>query len=143
MGVQMCVPKGAQTGALPVRLDKWLWAARFFKTRALSQEAIDLGQVLVNDDRVKPARTVRLGDLVQVRVGDLVRTVVVCGLSDQRGPAPVAQTLYEETSESVRQRELRAEWRRVNPEPAHSIRGGRPTKRDRRDLARLGGPTEQ
>ena len=127
-----------QAAGVSVRLDKWLWAARFFKTRALAQEAIEHGQVLVDEERVKPARLVRLGDPVRVRAGDLQRTVVVCGLSDQRGPAPVAQTLYEETDESVRQRALQAEWRRVNPEPAHAIRGGRPTKRDRRDLERAG-----
>ena len=122
-----------------VRLDKWLWAARFYRTRALAQDAIDHGQVLVGDERVKIARPVRLGEHIFVRCGDHERTVVVCGLSDVRGSAPIAQNLYEETEESVRQRVQRAAWRRVNAEPAEAIRGGRPTKRDRRDLARLGG----
>jgi len=124
--------------AVAVRIDKWLWAARFFKTRALAQDAIEHGQVLIGDDRVKLARPVRLGDQIRVRIADSERTVVVCGLSDQRGPAPVAQSLYEETDESVRNGAQRAAWRRANPEPAHAIRGGRPTKRDRRDLERLG-----
>ena len=78
-----------------LRIDKWLWAARFFKTRALSQDAVENGRVLVGGDRVKPARTLRIGDLVHVRVGDLARTVVVRELSDRRGPAPQAQLLYE------------------------------------------------
>jgi ribosome-associated heat shock protein Hsp15 len=131
-----CVIRAGSEPSLNVRLDKWLWAVRFFKTRALAQEAIERGQVMVADERVKVARPVRLGEQIWLRTGSQQRTVVVCGLSDQRGPAPVAQALYEETDESVRQRELHAQWRRLHAEPAQSILGGRPTKRDRRELER-------
>jgi len=120
-----------------LRIDKWLWAARFFKTRALSQDAVENGRVLVGGDRVKPARTLRIGDLVHVRVGDLARTVVVRELSDRRGPAPQAQLLYEETPESIRDRVAAQARRALEQEPSHAIEHGRPTKRDRRQLERL------
>ncbi len=123
-----------------MRIDKWLWAARFFKTRGLAQDAIDGARVLVEDERVKTARTLRVGETVTVRVGDVVRVVVVRGLSEQRGPAAVAQQLYEETAESLVAREAERERRRLFAEPAQAIEG-RPTKRDRRVLDRAkGGP---
>ena len=118
-----------------MRLDKWLWAARFYKTRALAVEAIDRGRVTVNGQAAKPARDLRLGDRIELRQGTLSRHVVVRALSAVRGPAPVAQTLYEETPESVAAREQALAERHLNAEPAHAIEQGRPTKRDRRQLA--------
>ncbi len=119
-----------------LRIDKWLWAARVYKTRSLAVEEITRGRVLVNEQTVKPAREVRPGDLVSVRQGAVVRVVVVKGLSGQRGPAPVAQQLYEETEASRLAREAAAEQRRLAAEPALSIEQGRPTKRDRRQMER-------
>ena len=121
-----------------VRLDKWLWAARFFKTRSLATAAVTAGEVRVARERVKPARVVRTGDEVQVRRGDDVIDVVVRELSGVRGPAPVAQRLYEETEESRRRRAVAAERRKLAREPALDIKG-RPTKRDARVLRRLRG----
>jgi ribosome-associated heat shock protein Hsp15 len=117
-----------------LRIDKWLWAARFYKTRTLATEEIVKGRVEVNGQEVKPAREVKVGDTVSVRQGPVSRIVVVKGLSGMRGPASVAQQLYEETAESLKARELAAEQRRLAPEPAHSIEQGRPTKRGRREL---------
>ncbi|MDD0809616.1 RNA-binding S4 domain-containing protein [Curvibacter sp. RS43] len=119
-----------------LRLDKWLWSARFYKTRSLAVEEITKGRVSVNGANVKPAREVRPGDTVQLRQGPVERTVQVLGLSAQRGPAPVAQKLYEETADSVAARERAAEQRRLAPEPALSLQEGRPTKRDRRHIER-------
>ena len=116
------------------RLDKWLWAARFFKTRALAVEEIGKGRVLVNGQAAKPARDLRPGDTVAVRHAAAVRTVTVRALSGQRGPAPVAQQLYEETEASRLAREALAERQRYAPEPAQAIAQGRPTKRDRRQI---------
>ncbi len=118
-----------------LRLDKWLWAARFYKTRALATDEIDKGRVRVNEQIVKPARELKLGDRVELRQGVVMRTVVVLGLAAVRGPAPVAQALYAETPESIAAREAAAERRRLAPEPATAIEQGRPTKRDRRQLA--------
>lgn len=118
-----------------LRLDKWLWAARFCKTRALATDEIDKGRVRVNEQVVKPARELKVGDRVELRQGVVLRTVVVRGLSAVRGPAPVAQALYEETPASIAAREAAAERRRLAPEPAAAIDQGRPTKRDRRQLA--------
>jgi ribosome-associated heat shock protein Hsp15 len=118
-----------------VRLDKWLWAARFFKTRSLATQEIDKGRIQVNGQVAKPARDLRPGDLVELRQGPLVRAIQVRALSNMRGPAPVAQALYEETPESVARREEAARQRRETPEPALAIEQGRPTKRDRRHLA--------
>ncbi|WP_249937058.1 RNA-binding S4 domain-containing protein [Roseateles sp. DAIF2] len=121
-----------------VRLDKWLWAARFYKTRALAVDEIGKGRVQVNGQDAKPSREVRLGDLLRLRQGPVEREVKVLGLSHVRGPAPVAQALYEETPESRAARERAAEARRLAPEPAQTIadgRQGRPTKQDRRRLA--------
>ena len=117
-----------------LRIDKWLWAARFYKTRTLASEEIVRGRVAVNGQEVKPAREVKVGDTVSLRQGSLARTVVVQGLSGVRGPAPVAQQLYEETPDSIRAREAAAEQRRLAPEPALTIEQGRPTKRGRREL---------
>lgn len=117
-----------------LRIDKWLWAARFYKTRTLAADEVGKGRVEVNGQEVKPAREVKLGDTVSVRQGAVTRTVVIKGLSDVRGPAPVAQQLYEETPESVKEREKAAEQRRYAREPALSIEQGRPTKRGRREL---------
>jgi ribosome-associated heat shock protein Hsp15 len=116
------------------RIDKWLWAARFYKTRSLAVDEIDRGRVEVNGQEVKPAREVKAGDTVALRQGAIQRTVVVKGLSGVRGPAPVAQQLYEETPESIAQRERAAQQRRDAPEPANTIEHGRPTKRGRREL---------
>lgn len=117
-----------------MRLDKWLWAARFYKTRTLASEEIGKGRVAVNGQDAKPARDIKAGDSVAMRQGPVTRTIVIRGLSQQRGPAPVAQQLYEETPDSVRLREAAAEQRRLNNEPAASIEHGRPTKRDRRSM---------
>jgi ribosome-associated heat shock protein Hsp15 len=119
----------------PVRIDKWLWAARFYKTRSLATDEINKGHVLVNRQPVKPARDLKVGDSVELRQGSVTRTVVVQSLSGQRGPAPVAQQLYEETTASRLAREKAAE-ERLGTEPAHSIEQGRPTKRNRRDIER-------
>jgi ribosome-associated heat shock protein Hsp15 len=118
-----------------VRLDKWLWAARFFKTRSLAAEEIGKGRVSVNGLAAKPARDVRVGDTLVLHHGAFSRTVVVAGVSAVRGPAPVAQGLYRETAESLAAREAALAARRLAPEPAASLEQGRPTKRDRRQLA--------
>jgi len=118
----------------PVRIDKWLWAARFYKTRSLATDEINKGRVLVNQQPVKPARELKVGDSVELRQGAVTRTVIVRALSAQRGPAPVAQQLFEETAASRQAREKAAEERRLGIEPAHSIEQGRPTKRDRRQM---------
>lgn len=120
-----------------VRIDKWLWAARFHATRSLARQAVDAGRVLVGGERVKPSRTIRIGDFVRVRAGETERAVRVVAISDRRGPASVAQTLYDETAESIAERSEQREARRRFAEPALSIEGGRPTKRDRRRLARV------
>ena len=116
-----------------LRIDKWLWAARFYKTRSLACEAIDKGRVQVNGVAVKPARELKAGDMVQLRGGTTLRTVQVLAISDRRGGAPEAALLYTETAESVQTRLAAAEQRRLAPEPALSLLHGRPTKRDRRE----------
>jgi ribosome-associated heat shock protein Hsp15 len=118
-----------------VRLDKWLWAARLFKTRSLATEEVARGRVTVNGQPAKAARALRPGDRLQIRHGVVTREIVVRALSTVRGPAPVAQTLYEETPESLAARQKAAEARRLAAEPALAIEQGRPTKRDRRRLA--------
>jgi ribosome-associated heat shock protein Hsp15 len=118
-----------------VRIDKWLWAARFFKTRGLAGDEIGKGRVSVNGQAAKASREVRIGDVIELRQGPVARSVVVQALSVMRGPATVAQTLYEETAESIAQRARQAEQRRQGTEPAQSLEQGRPTKRDRRQLA--------
>ena len=120
-----------------VRLDKWLWVARLFKTRALAAEAADRGRVDVNGQAAKPARELRAGDTLLLRLeGGVQSSLQVLALSLQRGPAPVAQALYQESAASLAERARRAEARRLAPEPAQSLEQGRPTKRDRRDIER-------
>jgi len=118
-----------------VRLDKWLWAARLFKTRSLAAEEIGRDRVTVNGQVAKASREIRVGDRLGFRQGTVAREIVVAGMSSIRGPAPVAQALYVETPESVAAREAAATARRLAPEPAAAIEAGRPTKRDRRQLA--------
>ncbi len=117
-----------------VRADKWLWAARFYKTRGLAVDEIQLGRIEINGQVAKASREVKAGDEVAMRRESVTRTVIVRGLSAIRGPAPVAQQLYEETAESLAAREKAAEQRRYAREPALSIEQGRPTKRGRREL---------
>jgi len=121
-----------------IRLDKWLWAARFYKTRSLAAHEIGAGRVQVNGQAAKPARDIAPGDQVSVRKEGAIVHVWVRGLSTVRGPAPRASLLYEETPESVAAREQAAEMKRLAPEPARDAAAGRPTKRDRRliDLMR-------
>ncbi|THF59336.1 RNA-binding S4 domain-containing protein [Pseudothauera rhizosphaerae] len=118
------------------RIDKWLWAARFFKHRSGATEAVEGGKVRLNGQAVKPAREVRAGDTVDVTVGEQHFTVLVRAIADKRGPASVAQTLYEETADSRARRELVREQRRVAPPPGADLHG-RPTKRDRRRIDRF------
>jgi len=118
-----------------LRLDKWLWAARFYKTRSLAADEIDKGRVQVNETPAKPSRELKVGDRVDIRQGALTRPIMVRAISHIRGPAPVAQTLYEETADSLLRRDQHAEARRLAAEPALAIEQGRPTKRDRRQLA--------
>ncbi|MEO8121443.1 MAG: RNA-binding S4 domain-containing protein [Rhodoferax sp.] len=117
-----------------LRIDKWLWAARFYKTRSLASDEIVKGRVQVNELVAKPSREVKVGDTLVLRQGPVSRTITVLGISPQRGPAPVAQQLYVETADSIRERERGAEQRRLASEPAQTIEHGRPTKRDRRDI---------
>jgi ribosome-associated heat shock protein Hsp15 len=119
-----------------VRVDKWLWAARFFKTRALATDAVLGGHVQVNGVRVKPAKDVHVGDAMQVRIGTLEWTIDVRGLADRRGPATVARALYEERAESKELREQQALQRRLT-NPIGADLGARPTKQDRRRLDAL------
>ena len=114
----------------PVRLDKWLWAARFFKTRSLAVEAIEGGRVSVNDDRAKPAKTVKPGDAISIRKPPFEFAVVVKDVSDKRGSAPIAATLYEETEDSRARRTVIAAEMKALPQPRFK---GRPTKKTRRD----------
>jgi ribosome-associated heat shock protein Hsp15 len=118
-----------------LRIDKWLWAARFYKTRSLAADEIRKGRVEVNGQTAKASRELRPGDLVELRRGALVQTVSVIALSDMRGPAPAAQALYAETADSISRREAAMRQRRDGVEPSQAIEHGRPTKRDRRQLA--------
>jgi ribosome-associated heat shock protein Hsp15 len=122
-----------------VRIDKWLWAARFYKTRSLATEEVHKGHVQVNGADVKASREIKVGDSIVLLQARVPRTVTVLGLSGQRGSATIAQQLYAETAESKKLREAEAERRRISPEPALAIEGGRPTKRDRRDLQKSWG----
>ena len=125
-----------------MRLDKWLWAARFFKTRSLAQRAIVAGQVKLNDERVKPAHELKPGDSVSVRKEDLEWNVKIQALSEKRRPAEVARKLYEETAASRAERERRADLRRYGAEPSAALKG-RPTKRDRRRMEDVTGSQEE
>ena len=121
-----------------VRLDKYLWAARFYKTRSISTEAIDGGKVRLNGERVKPAKEVKAGDMIELRAGDAEFTILVTALADKRGSADIARTLYAETAESQTARAAAAEKRRRVSDPAAQI-FARPTKKDRRTLDRFRG----
>ena len=128
-------PAGADRDeAGTVRLDKWLWAARFYRTRSAAADAVEVGQVRVNDQRVKPAKALHVGDLVAMRIGGIDREVRVAVLADVRVAAPIAQMHYVETEVSLAARIAAEARRRLEREPAHTRRG-RPTKRDRRELA--------
>ncbi len=116
------------------RIDKWLWAARFFKTRSLAADAVKGGRVELGGARVKAAKEIAIGDELKITIGQDRRTVIVRGMSDRRGPAKVAVTLYEETPESITARETAAEARRMQSPPPGAGLGMRPTKRDRRRL---------
>ena len=118
-----------------LRLDKWLWAARFFKHRALATEAVAGGKVDVNGERAKPAKALKVGDQIRLRLGAYEHIVIVRELSDRRGPAAVAQTLYEETSESKAERDRLAEQIQMAPAAFVYEEKGRPTKKDRRQLS--------
>jgi ribosome-associated heat shock protein Hsp15 len=129
----------SETKSPGVRLDKWLWAARWFKTRGMAAEAVTAGRVLVGGQTAKPGRDVRPADVLELRQpGWPPRVILVRALSAVRGPAQVARTLYEETAESVAARERAAEARRLAPEPAATLAQGRPTKRDRRQIDQAG-----
>ena len=120
-----------------VRIDKWLWAARFFKTRSLAAEAVTAGKVELNGERVKPAKLLQAGDALAIRLGPYLHTVHVRALSERRGPATVAATLYEETADSVAARAKLAEQLRMAPAAFVYEDKGRPTKRDRREIDRF------
>lgn len=123
--------------AVKIRIDKWLWAARFFKTRSLAADAVSGGKVKLNDAASKPAREVKIGDRLDIFNGDTRWQVVVLGLSDKRGPAPEARLLYEETPDSIAAREAAQTLRKFTVEPAADLHG-RPTKRNRRRMERIG-----
>ncbi|MGE5468451.1 MAG: RNA-binding S4 domain-containing protein [Ignavibacteria bacterium] len=119
-----------------MRLDKWLWAARFYKTRSMASAAVDGGKVRVNHAPVKPAKELRVGDRIHLRAGEQDWEIVVKALNEQRRPASEARLLYDETSESAERRTREAELRRLAPSPSSEAKG-RPTKRDRRQLHRF------
>jgi len=127
---------GAGDDAGTMRIDKWLWAARFFKTRAIAADAVDGGKVHLNDERVKRAKNVRVGDELQIRQGPYESRVVVRDLSERRGPATEATTLYEERAESIAERERVQEQRRLEAARI-SHDAGRPNKRERRQIDEL------
>jgi len=122
--------------AARLRIDKWLWAARFFKTRTLATDAVNLGRIQLNGETLKPSREVRVGDRVRIEVERLIWEVEVLGVSELRGPASVAQTLYRETDDSRQIRDAELARRKLFREPAAELHG-RPTKRDRRIIAKL------
>ena len=124
-----------------VRIDKWVWAARFFKTRSLAVQAIENGRVRVGGDTVKPSRDVREGDRVRIDIDGLEWELLVRGVSDTRGPAPVARLLYEETEAGQQRRHDEIARRALYREPANA-RHGRPTKRERRSIDRHGSHDE-
>jgi ribosome-associated heat shock protein Hsp15 len=119
-----------------MRLDKWLWAARFYKTRGLAQEAIAAGRVKLNGDRIKAAHAVKPGDGLLIRIAEFDWSIVVRALSEQRGPAPQSRLLYEESEASRAERQKRADQRRWGTEPSLQLKG-RPTKRNRRLLEKF------
>ena len=119
-----------------MRLDKWVWAARFYKTRSLAQQAVAGGRVKLNGDRIKAAHAVKPGDGLVIRIAEFDWSIVVRGLSELRGPAPQAQLLYEESEASRAERQKRADQRRWGTEPSLQLKG-RPTKRNRRLLEKF------
>ena len=119
-----------------LRIDKWLWAARFFKTRSLATDAVEKGRVRIGGATVKPAKDVRVGDLVEIEIERIVWQIQVLGVCDVRGPASVAQTLYVETEEGRQKRQQENERRKTYREPAAELHG-RPTKRDRRVIDKI------
>jgi len=121
-----------------VRIDKWLWAARFFKTRSMAADAVERGRVRIAGEPVKPARAVKVNDKIAIDNGSDRWEVMVAAISDKRGPAPVARELYFETDESIARRENDKTARRLFPEPSLDIKG-RPTKRDRRAISKAAG----
>jgi len=125
-----------------MRIDKWLWAARFYKTRSLAQQAIAAGRVKLNDARIKPAHELKAGDALAIRVGDFEWRITVKALSDKRGPADVARQLYQESETSRAERERRHDLRRWGAEPASALKG-RPTKRDRRRIEDFTSPSDE
>src|SRR5688572_32921666 len=125
-----------------MRVDKWLWAARFFKTRSVAQQAIAAGRVKLNDARVKSSHELKVGNAVSIRVGDYEWRITVKDLSDKRGPAEQARKLYEETEASRAERARRQDLRRWGAEPAAALKG-RPTKRDRRVIEDFTSPSEE
>ena len=125
-----------------MRIDKWLWAARFYKTRSLAQQAIAAGRVKLNDARVKPSHELKPGDGLALRVGDFEWQITVKALSDKRGPADVARQLYQESEASRAERERRHDLRRWGAEPASALKG-RPTKRDRRRIDDFTSPSDE
>lgn len=117
------------------RIDKWLFAARFFKTRSLAAEAVERGRVTLNDQRIKPAKVVAVGDMLTIRIGNYQYGIKVLALSNKRGSATQAQQLYSETDESREQREILAARLKAQPQPFFTK--GRPTKRNRREIERF------
>ncbi len=138
------VTMAARHGDGPVRIDKWLWAARFFKTRRLATDAVAGGKVHLDGQRCKPSRNVQPGNILTIRKEAVTFTVEVVAVSDQRGPAARAEALYRETPDSVAARQASREARRLQPQPPKRPRGaGRPTKRERRQLDRRQGPEDE
>jgi ribosome-associated heat shock protein Hsp15 len=125
-----------------MRVDKWLWAARFYKTRSLAQQAIAAGRVKLNESRIKPAHELKAGDALAIRVGDFEWQITVKALSDKRGPADVARQLYQESEASRAERERRQDLRRWGAEPASALKG-RPTKRNRRRIEDFTSPSDE
>ena len=121
-----------------LRIDKWLWAARFFKTRSLAAQAVEGGKAKLNQQRVKPAKEIHLGDSLELHMGNYTWEITVLGLSARRGPAEDARALYTESAESLQRRQAQIALRSIQVEPAAQIHG-RPTKRDRRRLGRFTG----
>ena len=118
-----------------LRIDKWLWAARFYKTRSLAADAVECGKVLVNDARIKPAKLIASGDIISIRLGPYLHVLEIRSLSHKRGPATEAQKLYQETEESRLRRETLALELKAQPKPP--THEGRPTKRDRREIEKF------
>ncbi len=122
-----------------MRIDKWLWASRFFKTRALAVEAVESGKVTMGEARIKPAKAIGAGDRLVIRLGQYHFDIEVLALSNKRGPAPQAQKLYRETDESRARRAVIAANLKALPQPTFK---GRPTKRDRREIERFESETK-